>query len=658
MKTVEEVLGPEGLLSQTLDRYEHREQQIEMAKAVLNTIKSRKPLIVEAATGTGKTLAYLVPALLSGKRVLVSTGTKALQEQLFQKDIPFLQKIWPTDFTAVLLKGRTNYLCKLRFDEMKSQPSFRSPTDARHWPKILSWGRKTSTGDRADIPGLPDEFPTWADLSVGAEACLGTKCDHYEDCFITKARREAQTAQIVVVNHHLFFADLAVKKSGFGEILPQTDAVVFDEAHHVEQTATSYFGRQVSNYRVRDLVGDIERHLEKEGLESDLIDDAANELTKASKAFFSALNFGLYSGRYTMAEALANDKDELVKPELRRFLEAYESLAAAILRETKIGEAGERFRGRCMEQRFDLRQIMDANDPKFVYFVEMRNNGTFIQAAPIDLAEMLRADLLDKNDRIVFTSATLSTGGTFEFFEKRLGISGLKKEQGDKEIEIPDISIERMILPAVFDYQKQALVYIPRRLPAPNKPGYVEGVCTIVEYLLGITEGRAFVLFTSYSNMNKVHEELEDKLPYKVFKQGDAPKAELLKSFRKNTHSVLFATASFWEGVDVEGESLSLVIIDKLPFANPSDPLTAARLRLLDERGGDSFREFSMPLAALTLKQGFGRLIRSKTDVGAVAILDSRIATRSYGQYFLQSLPPAPVVYNASQFKAWWQNLD
>lgn len=649
--SVDKILGPGGLLEEALERYEFREQQIQMANAVKRSLQKRRPLVVEAATGTGKTLAYLVPAILSGKRVVVSTGTKALQDQLFHKDIPFLQKHFPLEFKAVQLKGRTNYLCKLRFEEMGDTPRFRDRREASMWPKIKVWAKHTQTGDRAEIEGLPDDYATWADLSVGAEACLGTKCKFYEECHITNMRKAAQDADVIVVNHHLYFADLALRDHGFAEILPEYDAVIFDEAHHVEDVATNHFGLQVSNYRFRELVGDIERTLETEKVDDDDLVDALHELDKAYKSFFPVLTYGLYDGTYELKPILDSKVGELAEPEKRVLVEALSVLSREVGACSKLGEIAERLSERCAELRYELELVLKCENPKFVYFVTVRDRGMFLQAAPIDLADVLRRKLLDRHDTLVFTSATLATGGNFDFFKQRMGMAA----SGESESALTAYDLDELILPAVFDYGEQSLLYVPRRLPEPRVEGYVEKVAVIVEYLLGISEGRAFVLFTSYSNMNAVYELLEDELEFPLLKQGDAPKQELLEKFRQDTHSVLFATSSFWEGVDVEGESLSLVIIDKLPFANPSDPLTRARIDLIDSSGGNAFMQFSVPSAALTLKQGFGRLIRSRNDRGVVAILDSRIASKRYGRYFLESLPPAPVVWNAREVRDWWK---
>lgn len=649
-ETIDDILGKEGLLSRTLERYEYRPQQLEMAQAVKRAFDRRRTLIVEAATGTGKTLAYLVPAIQSGKRVIISTGTKALQEQLYQKDIPFLQKHYPGKFQAALLKGRRNYLCMLRFNQTKTSPSFRSREDARWWPKIVSWAKLTKSGDRAEIRGLPDDYPTWSDLSVGSEGCLGQNCPHYDSCFVTTARRAASEANLIVVNHHLFFADLSLRDAGHGEILPEYDAVVFDEAHQVESVATSYFGMQVSNWQLREVLADTEKTLDAEEVSTVDLAEAMSVFEKSIAAFFSTFMFGLYDGRYTLEEVLEGPQKTMIESVRQQLVDSLDGLSSTIRKTSKLGEIAVRLSGRCLEQRSMLDGILSQSDDRYVYFVEVRDNGCYLQAAPIDLAHLLRKKLLETHDRVVFTSATLTTAESFDYFQRRIGLRGVPGKGG----LLPDIPCDEVQLPPVFDYPNNALVYVPRRLPEPQNEAWLPGICTIIDYLLNLSDGRAFVLFTSYANMNAVHEKLAPNMPQTVLKQGDRPKTELLEEFRKDTHSILFATSSFWEGVDVEGEALSMVIIDKLPFANPSDPLTRARHSMIEDRGGNPFMEFTVPAAALSLKQGFGRLIRSTSDRGVVAILDSRICSKRYGNYFLKTLPPARVVYNASEVKAWW----
>lgn len=653
---VDAILGEGGLLSQHLGRYEHRPQQLAMARAVADALADKATLLVEAATGTGKTLAYLVPSLLSGKRVVVSTGTKALQEQLFQKDIPFLSKHWHRPIAAVLLKGRRNYACKLRVQEMVFAPKFRAPADASYWPTILEWYKTTESGDRAEIRGLPDDYPTWQDLSIGGDACLGAKCKHYESCFVTQARKKAQEADLIVVNHHLFFADLSLRQDSYAEILPEFDVVVFDEAHHLEDVAGAYFGTQISNLRISELIADLRRLFQTEGIHDTEADQSIKAVATHGTSLFSLLAFTLSEGRYPLPEVMRGPQAATIATARRELGAALSSLERDLKRLAGVFEATRRVAERTAELKFDVEAVLRADDPRYTYFFDIRDRGVFAQAAPVDLARLFRERLLSRHDTIVFTSATLATGGNFQYFAQRVGLDGVI----DADEEKKDRDLRELILPPVFSYEDQALLYIPKNLPEPNEPGYQEGVLQIIDYLIGVSGGRAFVLFTSWGQMDFAYKALGPKLTaslgIRVFKQGEKPKSELLEEFKKDVTSVLFATSSFWEGVDVEGESLQLVIMDKLPFSVPDDPLIKARVELLKSRGGNPFMELSVPQAALTLKQGFGRLIRSQSDAGVVAILDSRIAKRRYGSYFLKSLPPAPVVWSAPDVKRWWLN--
>lgn len=647
-----DVLGSDGLLSDHFERYEYRDQQLQMATAVERAIAQEKPLIVEAATGTGKTLAYLVPALRSQKRIVISTGTKALQEQLFEKDIPLLAQIWPKQFDAVLLKGRRNYLCKLRLEDMLMNPRFRTHADAKYWSDIHSWAARTETGDRAEITGLPDDYATWMDLSVSSEGCRSSKCKHYEHCHVTHARRRAQEANLIVVNHHLFFADLALRDTGFAEILPEFDAVIFDEAHHLEEIASNYFGQEVSNYTLSELVHDIRQAIKDEGMSDDESEQQLRQITTHGTSLFTLLAFGLYEGRYPLKEALQGSqksKVEEIHIELAKDLTA---LARRLSHFAGSGELSERLKERVARVKFELDALMKADDERYTYMLEVRDRSVLMQAAPIDLAELFRERLLKKHDTVVFTSATLSTGHTFDYFRKRMGMTPISI----KDEETPAWPVDELMLRPIFDYAKQCLIYVPTRLPAPSQPEFIDGVVQIVEYLINLTQGSAFVLFTSWANMNTVYERLWERLDYNLLKQGECPKSELLSEFKQEAGSVLFATSSFWEGVDVVGDALKMVIIDKLPFSSPSDPLVSARHKLLESRGGNAFRDYSVPQAALMLKQGFGRLIRSRTDTGVVAILDSRIAHKRYGKTFIDTLPPAPVVWRAADVKQWWHD--
>ncbi len=652
MSDLAEIFGPDGLLADAHPRYEHRPRQVRMAEAVEASLQKRRAAVVEAATGTGKTLAYLIPALRSGKRVVVSTGTKALQEQLFHRDIPFLERHWPESFEAALLKGRSNYLCKLRFGEFYDGPKSVPHGQRDAWKRIVRWAEQTETGDRADIEGLPDDSRLWQELSVGADNCLHTDCPKHEECFVTRVRESAHEADLIVVNHHLFFADLSLRDEGVGEILPEYDAVVFDEAHHLESVATSFFGVHVSNYRFDDLVDDVERSLTDEEVSAPELHESLAELQTANANFFDTVSLGFGGGRYPIDEILDGRDDDIgeARSELKR---ALAGVRAGLEHVTDaLGDIATRYRERCIELAGDLDLVVSADDDRYAYFAEIRGKGTFLKAAPVDLAKLFRQKLLGNLDSMVFTSATLATGGDLEFFKQRMGMAEIL--DGGEVVEEP-YEVDELVLPPVFDYENQAAIYVPRKMPPPGSEKFTEHVATVVDYLLEATDGRAFVLFTSYANLDDVYERLADDLEYRTLRQGERPKRELLETFRAETHSVLFATSSFWEGVDVEGEALSMVIIDKLPFANPSDPLVQARLNLIESRGRNPFREFSLPSAALSLKQGFGRLIRSRSDRGIVAILDSRIANRRYGRYFLDSLPPAPVHWTAPAVKRWWK---
>jgi len=648
---LDDIFGPDGLLADAHPRYEHRPRQIEMARGVQRALDRRRALVVEAATGTGKTLAYLIPALRSDQRVVISTGTKALQEQLFHKDIPFLERHWPEPFESALLKGRSNYLCRLRFDEIFEGARSVPGGEREAWNRLVDWIEETETGDRSEVDGLSDDSPLWNEVSVGADNCLHTDCPRYNDCFVTRVRESAEDADLIVVNHHLFFADLSLRTEGVGEILPPYDAVIFDEAHHLEGVATSFFGIHVSNYRFRDLADDIRRSLETEEITDTSLEAATGELKRTTDHFFDAASLGLGGGRHPIDEAIGGDRADEIERRRGELEETLEEVDGALEHCTELGDVGTRYRERCRELGEDLDHVLSADDSRYAYFADIRGRGTFLKAAPVDLAALFREKLLDHHDSMVFTSATLATGGDLEFFKRRMGIAGTPDRAGAPTEPYP---VDETILPPVFDYEEQAAVYVPRKLPEPGSDGFTDHVCTVVEYLLEITDGRAFVLFTSHANLDAVHAELGDQIPYPTLKQGELPKRELLDRFRAETRSVLFATSSFWEGVDVEGESLSMVIIDKLPFANPSDPLVRARLDLIESRGQDPFSEYSLPSAALSLKQGFGRLIRSRSDRGIVAILDSRIANRRYGRYFLESLPPAPVHWTAPAVRRWW----
>lgn len=634
-----EVFGPDGLIARAHPEYEHRPGQIQMAGAVMRAFQDKRHLIVEAGTGTGKTLAYLVPAVaaaLGGNgRVIVSTGTKNLQEQLMEKDIPFLQGILPKPFSATYMKGRSNYLCLNRLGRAQSSPVLEGLDEVDYFEEVCDWSKESQTGDRAELANLPESLSFWRHIDARSESCLGQKCPDFDPCFVTRMRGRAQESDIVVVNHHLFFADLSLRDGNYGSVLPEYTAVILDEAHLIEDVASEYFGSQVSNYQIADLVRDL-------GMLA--IDDAQidRELTKSvarlsrfADDFWMGFREGRgEDGRYPIIPGTFARRNANGEFESTRLGELYEVVETAIARvETTLDALKDKpadvesLVRRLRQLRFDLQFIVTGADKKFVYWLERRNRGVFLRASPIDVAGLLQDKLFDEVSTVVLTSATLSSGGNFSFIRDRLGLD----------------AADDLIAESTFDYESQAILYLPQQMPDPRSREWAPAAAAEVCRILNATEGRAFVLSTSLAGMQSLFENVWGEIDYPCFVQGSASKGQLLKRFRETPNAVLFATSSFWQGVDVRGEQLSCVIIDKLPFAVPTDPIVAARQRHIEDNGGSSFYEYSVPQAIIALKQGLGRLIRSTTDRGVLAVLDPRLRTKGYGRTFLQSLPPCRV---------------
>jgi len=644
---VDRVFADDGPLARAVPEFEPRPGQRDMAAAVARVLARGGILLAEAGTGTGKTLAYLAPAILSGHRVLVSTGTKNLQEQIFYKDLPVLREALGVPFTATCMKGRGNYLCLHRFENVHDDVEAGSPADRVYLAMVEQWAATTDTGDRAELEELPEDVPFWSHIAATNENCIGTTCPEYEACFVTRMRQRAAASDVVIVNHHLLCADAAVRQSAYGEVIPECAYVVIDEAHQLEDVATQYFGVAVSNFRTEELVRDLDRVMVARQ-----VDDERGELGRAmsrvedrSRLFFGELMLSRshpsFAGR-NASPGSGDDRVRLIPAMLEpvrdagsQLIDALDGLDATV---TLLNEAPEDVRAtgrRAADIRDDLRFLLQANDRDYVYYIEWRSRGVFLRASPIDVSSLVRNLLLDRFAAAILTSATLAVEGSFGYVRSRLGI-----ERG-----------EELQLPSEFDYRRQAILYLPKRMPSPKTPAFAEAAGQEVVEILRRTRGRAFVLFTSYAILRAVQARVQSALEYPVFVQGSAPRSTLLTQFRSTPHAILLATSSFWQGVDVVGDALSCVIIDRLPFASPGDPVISARIEAIVARGGDGFTDLQVPLAILTLLQGLGRLIRHRRDRGVLAILDPRIRTMPYGRRFLVSLPPAPVTSDLAEIE-------
>jgi ATP-dependent DNA helicase DinG len=624
--TVRQFFGRKGLLSEWHPNYEHRPGQLEMAEAVESALSEKKHLIVEAGTGTGKTLAYLVPAILSGKRVVISTGTKNLQEQLFFKDIPFLER-YLGPLRACYMKGRANYACRQKIYDAEKEPILDGLEEVADFRVIREWEKTTESGDRAEIKTLPESSSVWAKIDARSELCTGQKCPQFERCFITKMHQAAQASDVIIVNHHLFFADLAVKGGPVGGeaggIIPDYGAVIFDEAHDIEDVAGQYFGVTVSSYQFEDLSRDVAALARRKNFGTKELDRTltiAGDRVAQLFALFGT-SFGVGEGRsaFREHEAFLIKNDELY----RDVLAALEIIALQLELLHAAPEEAIPLIHRAREMAKRLQFWMESGERTYVYWIEKRGRGTFLQATPIDVSQLLDEKLFDAIDSAVLTSATLAVAGEFEFTKQRLGLRNART----------------LVVPSHFDYATQALLYVPQALPDPRSPAFTAAAAREIVEILTHSRGRAFVLFTSYQQMRLIYDRVSFEIPYQTLLQGTGPRNALLEEFRSTPNAVLFATSSFWQGVDVPGEQLSCVIIDKLPFAVPSDPVVEARITAIRNDGGDPFSSYQVPQAAIALKQGFGRLIRSRSDRGVLALLDNRITKTRYGQIFFDSLP-------------------
>jgi ATP-dependent DNA helicase DinG len=646
---LEALIGPRGRLQSTLPDYERRPGQELMIRAVAHALERGHDLVVEAGTGIGKSLGYLLPAALSGMRVILSTGTRTLQDQLANKQVPFVRDVLGVDLVAAVLKGRMNYLCLLQLDSAKGNPEVRLDEHAE-LSRILAWAEKTETGDRGELRDVSDSSSVWRAVAADSERCVGRTCPRFADCFLMAARRKAEAADLIIVNHHLFFADLQLRDGAKFSLLPDADAVVFDEAHHLENIAAHAFGRSISDARLRRLGSDLRRSFGSFDVDSGRLEAHLAELDRDRERLWSHL-----------VEARVRMRFEVERmPE--GFLEAWYKLDNTLIslglwthkQLELLGERDERrdtlerIPQRIEELRSDMLALLGQRaEGAEVRWIEPGERATFVRSAPVDVGPHLRRTLEGRFRSLVFTSATLQAGPRnhpgFSHFKERIGL--------------PE-STPELALPSPFDYRAQAILYVPRDMPDPRSDGHAAFAHAKIAALVALTNGRALLLFTSRERMLDAHRKLAGTWSYPTLVQGEGSKEALLARFLEQKGAVLFATATFWEGVDIMGDALSLVVIDKLPFAAPGDPLTDARLQTIASRGGNAFRDYQVPTAILALRQGFGRLIRHRGDRGIVAILDSRLLSAGYGRRFLSSLPDANFVSDFKSLEESWKKSD
>jgi len=626
------LLGTDGPFAHEVPNFAPRETQQRMADAVADAIEAHDALVVEAGTGTGKTFAYLVPALLSGKRVIVSTGTRNLQDQLFHRDLPRVLGILGAKSDVALLKGRANYLCRYRLQQTVESGQFHSRTQVHDLQKVRAWGARTRSGDRAELVEVPEGSPLWPRVTSTAENCLGTECPLYDDCFVFKARRRAQDADIVVVNHHLLLSDLALNREGFGAILPEAEAYILDEAHQLPELAGQYFSVGISARQVKELAADALAECAGQPGALALLQpalDGVNEALRKARLAFDSLP---KRGAFAQLEADAGAAEVL-----ENLGDALADLAGVLMGQAERSKGLASVHARCVVLDQRLQRIAGRNGEDEVRWYELSDHGFELSATPLDLAPQLQALRNATDAAWIHTSATLSVAGQFGHFTRQMGL-------------VDPVTLD---LGSPFDYAHQALCWLPQGLPEPAARDYTQRMIEAVRPVLEASKGRAFLLFTSHRALRLAAELLADA-PWPLFVQGSAPRHQLLSDFRDSGNGVLLGAASFWEGVDVAGEALSVVVIDKLPFASPDDPVLQARLDAVRRAGGNPFRDWQIPAAAIALKQGAGRLIRDVHDRGVLVLCDPRIGSKAYGKLFLASLPPMPSSRDVADVQAFF----
>lgn len=618
---IQHAFSENGLLSQNISGFRPRQAQLEMAQVVAKAVKFATPVVVEAGTGTGKTFAYLVPALLSGKKTILSTGSKNLQDQLFNRDLPTIQKALKYKGKIALLKGRANYLCLERLDQVTAMGVLGDKSVLTDLKKVSKWQNATKTGDLSECITIAEDSPILPQLVSTTESCLGSDCPHFKDCYVVQARRKAMEADVVVVNHHLFCADMAVKKTGFGELIPEAELVIFDEAHQLPDIASQYFGQSLSSRQLFDICKDTNIVYRTELKDLSQLGKAADHLTKVVQDF-RLLMGGDGQIRGNLRELF---RDKKVVDGLVKVAENIDFLSEVAKKSLGRSETLDKIFERLAEVKVQLKKLMDTSVTGYCYWYEANGRSFGLHITPLMVADKFGEQLKNQQIGWVFTSATLEVGGKFDHFCQRLGIE----------------NAEQLVLQSPFDYQHQSLLCVPRYLPDTNKSNTLTALGQLLKPVIEANKGRCFLLCTSYYMMRGLADFLREHSSLNVLLQGETSKSRLLEKFVKEDHSVLVATQSFWEGIDVRGDDLSLVIIDKLPFTSPDEPLLKARMEDCKIQGGDPFNDIQIPEAVITLKQGVGRLIRDVTDRGVVIICDSRLVMRNYGQTFLKSLPPS-----------------
>ncbi|HET7268572.1 MAG TPA: ATP-dependent DNA helicase [Oleiagrimonas sp.] len=638
MDDVAELLGAEGPFAREVPGFAPREAQQVMAREVAQAIDEGATLVAEAGTGTGKTFAYLVPALLSGKRVLVSTGTKTLQDQLFFRDLPRVREVLGARLKVSLLKGRANYLCLHRLDQAVHGALPGRRKHAAQLAAIRAWSARTRRGDRMEMVDVPEDSPLWPRVTSTAENCLGSGCPFYEDCHVVKARREAAEADVVVINHHLLFADLALKQEGFGELLPTADAFILDEAHQVPELAGQFFSQHVSARQLTELGRDALAECAGVSGALDVLRDPLDALDVAIKRLRLVMDPLPARGAFVQLSGKAEVRDEL-----DRLDDALTDVTAALAAQAdrSRGLATVHERAEVLSMRLD--GIDSHVNEDEVRWYEASAHGFALHATPLDLASPLQGMRERLSAAWIYTSATLSVAGRFDHFSRQMGLDEPRT----------------LALDSPFDYASQTLCYLPPDLPAPGMRDYTTRVVDAAWPVLEASQGRAFMLFTSHRALRQAAALMEERnAPWPLFVQGTAPRHQLLDAFRESGQGVLLGAASFWEGVDVAGDALSAVVIDKLPFASPDDPVLQARLEAMQQAGTNPFMGWQVPNAVIALKQGVGRLIRDTGDRGVLMLCDPRLTGKGYGRLFLRSLPPMPRTHDIDDVRGFFDAIS